>query len=87
MKDHKQRLSCRLAPSGAGVLAGALLFLCLSVSAEAQTITVLHSFGGGGGGSMPTAGVTLDRVGNLYGAAMLGGEVSCGCGTVWEITP
>ena len=68
MKDHKQRLSCRLAPSGAAVLAGALLFLCLSVSAEAQTITVLHSFGGGGGGSMPTAGVTLDRAGNLYGA-------------------
>jgi len=37
--------------------------------AQAQTITVLHSFTGGGDGSNPVAGVTLDRAGNLYGTA------------------
>ena len=36
-------------------------------TAEAQTITVLHSFTAGGDGSTPIAGVTLDRAGNLYG--------------------
>lgn len=38
-------------------------------------------------GAWPESSVAVDASGNLYGAAMLGGEVSCGCGTVWEITP
>ena len=37
---------------------------------QAQTITVLHSFGAG---SSPSAGVTLDRAGNLYGTTEQGG--------------
>ena len=42
-------------------------------AAQAQTINVLHSFSGQGDGSMPVAGVTLDRAGNLYGTTRDGG--------------
>ncbi len=37
--------------------------------AQAQTYMVLHAFNGQGDGSQPTAGLTLDRAGNLYGTA------------------
>ena len=67
MKRCSQHRSRGLARRGAAALTAALLFLCLSVSAQAQTITVLHSFTGHGDGSAPAAGVTLDRAGNLYG--------------------
>jgi uncharacterized repeat protein (TIGR03803 family) len=42
---------------------------------QAQTFTVLHSFGGyHGNGAGPYAGVTFDRAGNLYGTTQGGGE-------------
>ena len=45
-----------------------------------------HDFGGpGDDGITPIAGVTLDRLGNLYGATIYGGEY--GDGAVFEITP
>lgn len=58
--------------------------------------TVLHSFTGGSDGGYPDAPLTLDLSGNLFGTAMLGGNVSglCastgasgGCGTVYQLTP
>jgi uncharacterized repeat protein (TIGR03803 family) len=54
--------------------------------------TVLHSFTWGADGALPVAGVVLDASGNIYGTAILGGDLSCGyngegCGTVFKITP
>jgi uncharacterized repeat protein (TIGR03803 family) len=60
-----------------------LLFtLALSVIAGAQTFSVLHSFTGGQDGANPLAGVNMDRAGNLYGTASLGGR---GFGTVYKL--
>jgi uncharacterized repeat protein (TIGR03803 family) len=55
------------------------------------TETVLHAFSQSEG-SDPLAGLAMDRVGNLYGTAYLGGDLGCGtsglgCGTVFEIAP
>jgi uncharacterized repeat protein (TIGR03803 family) len=52
-------------------------------SAQAQTFTVLHNFLGPDG-SLPTATLTLDRAGNLYGTTQTGG--SNGNGTVFKMT-
>jgi uncharacterized repeat protein (TIGR03803 family) len=48
--------------------------------------TVLHRFAGGNDGDAPSSGVVLDSVGNVYGTTA-GGDTSCGCGTVFELTP
>lgn len=57
--------------------------------AQAQTFTVLHGFSGPEG-SQPNAGLTMDRAGNLYGTASLGGYTggNCynGCGTVFKLS-
>jgi uncharacterized repeat protein (TIGR03803 family) len=50
--------------------------------APAQTFTVLHNFTVGRDGGNPLAGVTLDRAGNLYGTASIGG---IGHGTVYQL--
>ena len=54
--------------------------------------TVLYSFKGGKDGGFPQAGLAMGASGNLYGAASLGGNLSCnngglGCGVVFEIEP
>ena len=48
------------------------------------TETVLHRFTFSDGGG-PTGRIVFDRVGNLYGTTMFGGDV--GWGTVYELTP
>jgi uncharacterized repeat protein (TIGR03803 family) len=45
----------------------------------------LHQFTGGNDGSFPNQGVTLDKLGNLYGVTVQGG--THGLGTIFEITP
>ena len=53
--------------------------------------TVLYSFAGGTDGAIPTAGLVIDSVGNLYGTAFYGGsDAKCsntgaGCGTVFRV--
>jgi len=47
--------------------------------------TVLHSFNGGTDGAYPSAGLTLDAAGNLYGTANEGGGAGDE-GTIFEIT-
>ena len=59
-----------------------VLTLISTQPAQAQTYTVLHSFSGGGDGSFPSAGLTIDAAGNLYGTAYFGGN---GNGTVFEL--
>lgn len=58
--------------------------------AQAQMLTVLHSFTGGADGAQPWVGLTMDRSGSLYGTASYGGVAgSCdgtGCGTVYKLS-
>jgi uncharacterized repeat protein (TIGR03803 family) len=53
--------------------------------------SIVYSFNGSGDGSGPQAGVILDAAGNLYGTALLGGDLTCafgqGCGTVFQLSP
>jgi len=69
------------------LLAGFLLVSGAGV--QAQTFTVLHQFSGPDGAA-PVAGLTMDRAGNLYGTALIGGQgfqyCNLGCGTVFKLT-
>ena len=63
-------------------------------AAQAQTFTVLHQFTGGPDGGNPWAGLTIDRAGNLYGTASMGGTYQFGTafklthtGTGWTFNP
>jgi uncharacterized repeat protein (TIGR03803 family) len=50
--------------------------------------TVLYAFTGGSDGGKPDAGLVRDRIGNLYGATVIGGGTGCdgsGCGTVFKL--
>ena len=53
---------------------------------------VLHAFTGGKDGGSPYGALLQDAKGNLYGAALSGGDLNCqpfpilGCGTVWELS-
>ncbi len=51
--------------------------------------SVLYTFTGGTDGGFPYATLTRDSLGNLYGTANSGGDLSCnapnGCGTVFEL--
>ena len=60
------------------------LMVVLTQSAQAQTFKVIYNFTAGGDGGYPFAGLTLDRAGNLYGTAALGG--SGGGGTVFKLS-
>ena len=49
--------------------------------------TVLHAFTGGADGAVGSLGPLLvDKAGNLFGVAEVGGDPSCHCGTVFELT-
>jgi len=53
-------------------------------------LTILHSFNASPDGANPTAGLTLDAAGNLYGVTSAGGDLSCGffgCGVIFKVTP
>ena len=57
------------------------------------TETVLHSFSNGADGGLPSADLTIDGSGALYGTTTHGGTTSCkfdssaGCGVVFKLTP
>jgi len=62
----------------------------LSPSHGSWIYTVLYSFLGGSNGSSPSATLTFDTHGNLYGTTVGGGDPSCdyegeSCGTVFEL--
>jgi uncharacterized repeat protein (TIGR03803 family) len=50
------------------------------------TLTTLHSFNSTDGAN-PFSGLVQAINGNFYGTTNIGGGNSCGCGTVFEITP
>jgi uncharacterized repeat protein (TIGR03803 family) len=67
-----------------------LLTVVGTLSAQAQTYSVLYSFTGGADGAYPYAGVILDKAGNLYGTTFQGGDPNkCatypGCGVVYKL--
>src|SRR5215831_18312479 len=77
----------------ASVLTAALMvliaMLVLVQPAQAQTYTVLHSFGGVLDGRTPSGGVVLDAAGNLYGTTLGGcgrGGLACS-GTLYRLDP
>jgi uncharacterized repeat protein (TIGR03803 family) len=49
--------------------------------------TVLYSFTGGPDGGSPYGRLVRDGAGNLYGTTASGGDVICGCGTVFKLDP
>jgi uncharacterized repeat protein (TIGR03803 family) len=61
-----------------------LLVLAMAATAEAKG-KVLYTFQGGNDGKTPTAGLTVDAAGNLYGTTESGG--SGDYGTVYELSP
>ncbi len=73
-----------------------LLFLAALVSVQSFAHCALaqekpiYSFTGGADGNYPESGVILDKLGNLYGTAVDGGNLpACegfGCGSVFELT-
>lgn len=58
-----------------------LLLAAVTIPSAAQTFTILHPFTGKQDGASPY-GITIDRAGNLYGAAQLGG---LGYGTIFQL--
>src|SRR5579863_5516370 len=79
-----RRVLC--APAMAAVLLVAPI-LILTLTAQAQTFTVLHTFTGGPDGGWPFAGVTIAEPGLLYGTTDIGGT-GCGeygCGVVFKM--
>jgi uncharacterized repeat protein (TIGR03803 family) len=76
------------------VLALAALLLSMAVPtqlAQAQKLTVLHTFTGGADGGSPDGNLIRDVKGNLYGTAEVGGTGGCigdfgnGCGVVFRL--
>ena len=57
--------------------------LFLAITAQAQTLTVLHSFSGHADGGSPYAGITFDQQGRIYGTTTYGG--SHGDGVVYRL--
>jgi uncharacterized repeat protein (TIGR03803 family) len=48
--------------------------------------TVLHTFTGGADGAVGSLGpLLIDKTGNIFGIAELGGDSSCNCGTVYKL--
>ena len=92
MRNYQDR-TLRLNSRGVIVtLALALVFL-LSIAliqpAQAQTYSVLYSFTGGTDGAYPSAGLILDKAGNLYGTTGENAQAGCTsyCGDVFKIDP
>ncbi len=78
-------LRWRPMPALAVTMCIALLHLVVATTAQAQTYTfnVLYSFSGTPDGASPSAGLTLDGQGNLYGTTPYGGASNAG--TVFKL--
>src|SRR4051812_38899208 len=52
--------------------------ITLIIGAQAQTLSVLHSFGNAQDGANPYAGLVRDAAGNVYGTTVAGGAFFSG---------
>ena len=84
-----QKRTRSLASSIARVVIGVALVSVVATAypAQAQTFNVLHTFTGGQDGMQPSAGLTMDGAGNLYGTTLDYGDPTCSCGTVFKLSP
>lgn len=68
-------------------------FAAPSETSATGSFAVLYSFQGGPDGGSPDSPLVIDRAGNLYGTAAVGGDLNCrlgggsGCGVLFKITP
>lgn len=94
MSAHRQRLASgfsvntRINTIALVVLAVvATVVAGVSVS-QAQTFTTLYNFKGQADGGTPSGVLSMDRAGNIYGAASTGGNETCNptCGTVFKLS-
>jgi uncharacterized repeat protein (TIGR03803 family) len=70
-----------------GGCCGGIVFKLTPVSNGHWKETILYNFKPGANGSFPTAGVIMDKAGNLYGTTADGGSTSCGCGVIYKLAP
>jgi uncharacterized repeat protein (TIGR03803 family) len=88
--DKKGRLYGTAADGGkpngcAGQGCGVVYQLAPSKSGWRQK--VIHTFTGGSDGATGSLGLLhFDKAGNIYGAAELGGDKTCGCGTIFKLS-
>jgi uncharacterized repeat protein (TIGR03803 family) len=71
--------------SGAGIMLIIVLALVSTLTAQTQTLTVLHAFTGLPDGARPVGRLLLDPSGNLYGTTTIGGKI--GYGSVFKVDP
>ena len=91
LQNSLLRTSSRAATLALMIVFVLALVLIFTQPAQAQSFQLVWNFNGGQDGANPTAGLTLDRAGNLYGTASYGGNLAgpCwpnGCGTVFKLT-
>jgi uncharacterized repeat protein (TIGR03803 family) len=72
---------------GTTALGGQSVYGTVFMLAPNGTLTTLYSFTNGSDGGIPGGGLTADATGNLYGTTETGGDASCGCGTIFKLTP
>ena len=80
-KKSSSQLSSRAVLTALAVVS--VLMVITTQAAQAQTLTVLHSFSGGADGDSPSAGLTMDKGENLYGTTEYG---AAGSGTVFKLS-
>jgi len=67
-------------------LGGGTVFKLTRLANGSWKENILHNFPGGSGGDLPTAGVVMDKAGNLYGTTGAGGGPN-GCGVIYKLAP
>ena len=90
LQEHLSKLRLSAVDATPWVMAVLLLALVPAHLIQAQTFTTLYNFTGSTDGAYPFAGLVQDEMGNLYGVAAEGGNLSCqlggnGCGVVFKI--
>jgi hypothetical protein len=87
-------ISLRAAAAGLALVVPFGVTIVATQAAQAQpTYRVLHNFTGGADGANPSAGLTFDRAGNLYGTTFDGGSGYGGVfklkhsGSAWLFSP
>jgi uncharacterized repeat protein (TIGR03803 family) len=90
LEEHVSKLRLRAVNATPWVMAVLLLALVPTHLIQAQTFTTLYNFTGSTDGAYPFAGLIQEDMGNLYGVAAEGGDLSCqlggnGCGVVFKI--
>jgi len=70
-----------------GAFNSGIVFELTPSSGGQWTKTTIYAFNGGADGETPRSGVVRDAAGNLFGTNAGGGNSTCYCGTVFELSP